>query len=856
MGAQGNEFPPLSGDLENSATTNTNQRIMNANHDARQLLNHISSKGIKIPKKVLDYIKGVEDLTCDLIKNPIGQDWKHQFELVHQETMQIRKDLQAVRIATTVAAHSQATASRVRSYADATRNAPPPSHFVSNSSSTPSTHPATPSDLIHDRQIIVKLGDPEGIRRFRTYTPSEITKLADKARVKGAKEAGPTDGMTMAAARFIAAKQLKSGDVSLTLQSAMQAEVMRCHRLVWVKHLWKGSEVRLPSWGVVVHGVNVKSLGVNTPGELATRKQEIMKLLLTENLYQWGEAEITQISWLMLPEGKKSGSLIVEFALPTTANQAIDTGTLWDSEVLATVKYDRAARIRQCHNCQRYGHIGTTCSNPTRCVFCAAQHHSRDCQDKKNATLIERKCANCGGAHNGWSKRCPDFVKEIERIQILAQHRERYHRVPAYLTISPQREGSTGGSGSGASMTAPSSDGINASTMASSSGGSKASSQQQRPVQQPRRVGTGSNSQALGARSNLARQAPAQTSGQNCQTQGRAAQTQDRISQTQGKSAQTSNGNSQTPTAVTTAPMAFGNADNTREFSAASIDSIVQQRRSTKKPVPRKGKTVQAPSQDTRTRTADVQTPVQDFQTPVQDVRTPEHGVQTPGSQESTTKATDDAMDVDMEDLTDTNSQDAPQTPTFIHEANISLIGESLRRSTRPRSVPSSYASSTRRNHSQLSQVLNANDQVNNSPDPRAEYPTTYNKTPKRLRRKSGKQGDDLPASLWQSDHAPTSPTAPAAPTSEYVPSALSETDANIHNEQQPPPHDGQENDIFELPSESDDHHHVSRSKRRRDGEMVPCTPLRFSKHFDRFAKSMQQPTKTKTTNRRATLNE
>jgi hypothetical protein len=72
MGTQGNEFPPLSGDLENSATTNTNQRIINANHDARQLLNHISSKGIKIPKKVLDYIKGVEDLTCDLIKNPIS----------------------------------------------------------------------------------------------------------------------------------------------------------------------------------------------------------------------------------------------------------------------------------------------------------------------------------------------------------------------------------------------------------------------------------------------------------------------------------------------------------------------------------------------------------------------------------------------------------------------------------------------------------------------------------------------------------------------------------------------------------------------------------------------------------------
>ena len=52
------------------------------------------------------------------------------------------------------------------------------------------------------------------------------------------------------------------------------------------------------------------------------------------------------MAWLVLPKGKKSGSLIVELTSPYTANKAIDTGTLWDSEVLTTVLYDRAARIR------------------------------------------------------------------------------------------------------------------------------------------------------------------------------------------------------------------------------------------------------------------------------------------------------------------------------------------------------------------------------------------------------------------------------------------------------------------------------------------------------------------------------
>jgi hypothetical protein len=345
---------------------------------------------------------------------------------------------------------------------DAVKGAPPPAHFLSSHGSV-STTPAAPSELLHDRQIIVKLGDSDGIKRFRTMTSAEITKTAEKARTKGAKE---VDGLTMASARFVAARQLKSGDLSLSLRTAKEAEIMRCHRQVWVKHLWKGSEVRLPSWGVVVHDVNVRSLGIDTAAGIRDRKEAIMKQLLIENLFSWGDdAEITQISWLALPEGKKSGSLIVEFTSPHHANTAIDTGTLWDSEVLTTVLYDRAARIRQCHNCQKYGHIGSTCSNPTNCVFCAEKHHSRDCQRKKDATLSERKCANCGGAHNGWSKRCPDFIKEIERVQILAQARERHHRVPAYLSIqdagqrapassTTTRGGNPGGSGSRAPTTA------------------------------------------------------------------------------------------------------------------------------------------------------------------------------------------------------------------------------------------------------------------------------------------------------------------------------------------------------------------------------------------------------------------
>ncbi|CAG8092743.1 unnamed protein product [Penicillium nalgiovense] len=419
MVAPGSQWPPLSGGRENSAR-NINERILDANYDVRQLLNHISSNNfVKVPRPVLEYLKTVQELTTDLIKNPIGQDWKQQFEQLRQETSLIKQDIHAVRIAPSNINANASGSNRIKSYVDAVKNAPPPTHFLSR-----------PSNYC-------QLGDSDGIKYFRAQTPAEITKLAEKARAKAAKA---TYGVTVASAKFVAAKQLKSGDTSLSLRTAKEAEIMRCHRTTWVKYLWKGSEVRLPSWGVVVHDVNVRSLGVDSAAGIGEQglKQSIIKQLLTENLFNWGEAEITQVSWLVLPEGKKSGSLIVEFTSPHTANNAIDTGTLWDSEVLTTVLYDRAACIRQCHNCQKYGHIGNTCSNETKCVFCAEQHHSRDCQRKKDATLSERKCADCWGAHNGWSKRCPDFIREIERVQVLAQARERHHRVPAYLSIRGQ----------------------------------------------------------------------------------------------------------------------------------------------------------------------------------------------------------------------------------------------------------------------------------------------------------------------------------------------------------------------------------------------------------------------------------
>ncbi|KAJ5358309.1 uncharacterized protein N7496_010722 [Penicillium cataractarum] len=160
----------------------------------------------------------------------------------------------------------------------------------------------------------------------------------------------------------------------------------------------------MPTWGIVVHDVNVRSLGINKASEDLTGVQDkVIKDLLASNVQNWGEgAEITKISWLRIPSGK-SGSLIVEFTSPVLANVAIDKGVLWDCDSLTAVLYDRAARVRQCFNYQQYGHIGTTYANAVKCVYCAEGHQSRDCPSKDTR---ENKCANYEGTHAAWSTEC------------------------------------------------------------------------------------------------------------------------------------------------------------------------------------------------------------------------------------------------------------------------------------------------------------------------------------------------------------------------------------------------------------------------------------------------------------------
>lgn len=383
-------------------------------------------------------------------------------DALRQETLQIRQDINAVRIST------DAPQNRARSFADAVRQGrpPAPAHHLSahGSDSSPGI---TRSELGEDREVIVHLGDTDAVKRYRGLTAKDVKRRAEKAKVDAAHRFGVP---TLASVAFVAVRQLKSGDICFTMRSAKEAEIARTHQ-GWAKSLCKEAKVHLPTWGIVVHDVNVKTLRLNKAAELGNEQeqQRLIKELETSNQYTWGaDAKVIKLHWAAIPEGKKAGSMIIELNSPVTANKAIDLNTLVGDDSLTTVLYDRAARIRQCHRCQQYGHIGTTCSNGAKCVFCAEEHLSRECKRQQDGMLSERKCANCGGAHSGWSKRCEAFRKEIERVEARRAVRPRYHRVPAHISMSQQSVGSRTEGSSAPQGTDPVSSGSGSSARSSS----------------------------------------------------------------------------------------------------------------------------------------------------------------------------------------------------------------------------------------------------------------------------------------------------------------------------------------------------------------------------------------------------
>ena len=79
-------------------------------------------------------------------------------------------------------------------------------------------------------------------------------------------------------------------------------------------------------------------------------------------------------------------------------------------------EFRQPVSVRQCFNCQCFGHSAQNCKSKQKCVICGENHSHKGCP-KKEAN--QPKCANCSGPHIASYKGCPEYKKQAFRQHVV-----------------------------------------------------------------------------------------------------------------------------------------------------------------------------------------------------------------------------------------------------------------------------------------------------------------------------------------------------------------------------------------------------------------------------------------------------
>ncbi|KAJ5720067.1 hypothetical protein N7493_006945 [Penicillium malachiteum] len=202
------QWPALSGG-RSSAPADTTRRVMNNNNDTKNLLRHIQDhSGLRVSPRLVEYLRNVEESTIDLMRNPLGMKWSEQL-------LSTKRYL----------AQQAPIRPSVASYAAVACGAPAPAYYLSSYGSV-SSAPATLPAVKGDRELTVWLNDTAAVAAYRRETAASMTLKIDKLRAKVAQQ------MTialLASTKVIAARQLVSRDIRITIRSTSEAELLRTH---------------------------------------------------------------------------------------------------------------------------------------------------------------------------------------------------------------------------------------------------------------------------------------------------------------------------------------------------------------------------------------------------------------------------------------------------------------------------------------------------------------------------------------------------------------------------------------------------------------------------------------------------
>ena len=276
------------------------------------------------------------------------------------------------------------------------------------------------------REVIVNIRNPLTIQNLRAMNPRNLKAHIERAIAQSGSE-------RIKNIRIMSSNQLKSGDLSIRTATSGETHALRETAGEWAGLVGNGASIRNPTYGVIAHGIRTSTMDMD-------KFESIRDGILLDNRPFIPNADIRYIGWLTrTAPNKAASSIIIEFSRPEDANKIIDEGLVWQGELFQCERYERQCRLKQCFNCQKYGHIGTQCKATTACGYCAQEHSSRDCPTKSEREKA-RKCAACHGGHEAWSQQCPTRKEELARTKAAYATRSQYHLVATSTLTVPNEE--------------------------------------------------------------------------------------------------------------------------------------------------------------------------------------------------------------------------------------------------------------------------------------------------------------------------------------------------------------------------------------------------------------------------------
>ena len=102
-------------------------------------------------------------------------------------------------------------------------------------------------------------------------------------------------------------------------------------------------------------------------------------------------------------------------------------------------EFHQPVSVRQCFNCQCFGHSAQNCKSKQKCVICGENHSHKGCRKKE---AKQPNCANCSGPHVASYKGCPEYKKQAFRQHVVNNQKtyaaavsQKSHRQPKTQTF-------------------------------------------------------------------------------------------------------------------------------------------------------------------------------------------------------------------------------------------------------------------------------------------------------------------------------------------------------------------------------------------------------------------------------------